>query len=178
MPNSMAYSDEYILGGKVTFSANNARVTATTASSSKNPNREFITTFEQIAKGDGIYALNVGEEYQGYRPGSIFADNYKDVKPFEAYLTTAQAAQAFSLQFGGGVTGIDNLPVKNVEGVKAWTNGSTLFIQSDKARKVMVFSTMGMLVKTVAIEAGETASVNDLPSGIYIVNNKKVAIKR
>lgn len=178
MPNSMAYSDEYILGGKVTFSANNARVAATTASSSKNPNREFITTFEQIAKGDGIYALNVGEEYQGYRPGSIFADNYRDVKPFEAYLTTAQAAQAFSLQFGGGVTGIDNLPVKNVEGVKAWANGSTLFIQSDKARKVMVFSTTGMLMKTVAVEAGETASVSDLPSGIYIVNNKKVAIKR
>lgn len=100
------------------------------------------------------------------------------MKPFEAYLTTAQAAQAFSLQFGGGVTGIDNLPVKNVEGVKAWTNGSTLFIQSDKACKVMVFNTMGMLVKTVAVEAGETASVNDLPSGIYIVNNKKVAIKR
>lgn len=178
MPNSMSYSDEYILKGNVTFSATNAAINATAGSSIKNDYREFITTFEQIAKGDGIYALNVGEEYQGYRPGSIFADNYRDVKPFEAYLTTAQAAQAFSLQFGGGVTGIDNLPVKNVEGVKAWTNGSTLFIQSDKARKVMVFSTMGMLMKTVAVEAGETASVSDLPSGIYIVNNKKVAIKR
>ena len=39
--------------------------------------------------------------------------------------------------------------------------------------KIMVFSTMGMLMKTVAVEAGETASVSDLPSGIYIVNNKK-----
>mgnify|MGYP002672919587 CR=1 FL=1 len=178
MPNSMSYSDEYILKGNVTFSATNAAINATAGNSIKNDYREFITTFEQIAKGDGIYALNVGEEYQGYRPGSIFADNYRDVKPFEAYLTTAQAAQAFSLQFGGGVTGIDNLPVKNVEGVKAWTNGSTLFIQSDKARKVMVFSTTGMLMKTVAVEAGETVSVSDLPSGIYIVNNKKVAIKR
>ena len=42
----------------------------------------------------------------------------------------------------------------------------------------MVFSTTGMLMKTVAVEAGETVSVSDLPSGIYIVNNKKVAIKR
>lgn len=109
--------------------------------------------------------------------GSIFADNYRDVKPFEAYLTTAQAAQAFSLQFGGGVTGIDNLPVKNVEGVKAWTNGSTLFIQSDKARKVMVFSTMGMLVRSENVEAGETLTITNLPSGIYIVNNKKVAVR-
>ena len=177
MPNSMSYSDEYILKGNVTFSATNAAINATAGNSIKNDYREFITTFEQIAKGDGIYALNVGEEYQGYRPGSIFADNYKDVKPFEAYLTTAQAAQAFSLQFGGGVTGIDNLPVKNVEGVKAWTNGSTLFIQSDKARKVMVFSTMGMLVRSENVEAGETLTITNLPSGIYIVNNKKVAVR-
>lgn len=177
MPNSQAYSDEYILGGKVTFTASNVRVAATTAASSKNSNREFATSFEQVPAQDGIYALNVGTEYQGYRPGSIFAENFMVVKPFEAYLTTAEAAQAFSLKFGGGTTGIENIPVKEINGVKAWANGSTLYIQSDKARKVQVFSTMGILMKTIETEAGETATVTDLPAGIYIVNNKKVAVK-
>ena len=177
MPNSQAYSDEYILGGKVTFSASDVNIEASGSSSTRNNSREFATSFEQVPAQDGIYALNVGTEYQGYRPGSIFAENFMVVKPFEAYLTTAEAAQAFSLKFGGGTTGIENIPVKEINGVKAWANGSTLYIQSDKARKVQVFSTMGILMKTIETEAGETATVTDLPAGIYIVNNKKVAVK-
>lgn len=177
MPNSQAYSDEYILSGKVTFAATNATVFATTAASSKNESREFVACYKQTEKAEGIYALNVGEEYQGYRPGSIFAENFKQVKPFEAYLTTAQAAQTFSRQFGSSTTGIGMIPLKPVYGLKAWSHGSTLYLQSDKARSVMVFNTMGMLMKKVDVEAGETTAVTDLPSGIYIVNNKKMAIK-
>lgn len=177
MPNSQAYSDEYILSGKVTFAATNAMVSATTAASSKNESREFVACYNQTEKAEGIYALNVGEEYQGYRPGSIFAENFKQVKPFEAYLTTAQAAQTFSRQFGSSTTGIGMIPLKPVYGLKAWSHGSTLYLQSDKACSVMVFNTMGMLMKKVDVEAGETTAVTDLPSGIYIVNNKKMAIK-
>lgn len=177
MPNSQAYSDEYILSGKVTFAATNAMVSATTTASSKNESREFVACYNQTEKAEGIYALNVGEEYLGYRPGSIFAENFKQVKPFEAYLTTAQAAQTFSRQFGSSTTGIGMIPLKPVYGLKAWSHGSTLYLQSDKARSVMVFNTMGMLMKKVDVEAGETTAVTDLPSGIYIVNNKKMAIK-
>lgn len=177
MPNSQAYSDEYILSGKVTFAATNAMVSATTAASSKNESREFVACYNQTEKAEGIYALNVGEEYLGYRPGSIFAENFKQVKPFEAYLTTAQAAQTFSRQFGSSTTGIGMIPLKPVYGLKAWSHGSTLYLQSDKACSVMVFNTMGMLMKKVDVEAGETTAVTDLPSGIYIVNNKKIAIK-
>lgn len=177
MPDSQAYSDEYILSGKVTFAATNAMVSATTAASSKNESREFVACYNQTEKAEGIYALNVGEEYLGYRPGSIFAENFKQVKPFEAYLTTAQAAQTFSRQFGSSTTGIGMIPLKPVYGLKAWSHGSTLYLQSDKARSVMVFNTMGMLMKKVDVEAGETTAVTDLPSGIYIVNNKKMAIK-
>ena len=177
MPNSQAYSDEYILSGKVTFAATNAMVSATTAASSKNESREFVACYNQTEKAEGIYALNVGEEYLGYRPGSIFAENFKQVKPFEAYLTTAQAAQTFSRQFGSSTTGIGMIPLKPVYGLKAWSHGSTLYLQRDKARSVMVFNTMGMLMKKVDVEAGETTAVTDLPSGIYIVNNKKMAIK-
>lgn len=177
MPNSQAYSDEYILGGKVTFSASNVKIAATEKSSAKNDNREFVTSFEQVDKALGIYALNVGEEYQGYRPGSLFVEDLMTVHPFEAYLTTPDAAARFSTQFSRGTTGIDNIPTKQLAGITVWAEGSTLYIASDKARRVPVFNTSGMLVKSVSVEAGETNSITDLPSGIYIVNKKKVAIK-
>ncbi len=179
MPNSQSYSDEYILGGKVTFAATDVAIAATEPASTKNNSREFATNFEQLAKATGVYALNVGQEYQGYRPGSIFAEDFMAVKPFEAYLTTAEAAARFYAAFnnGNGTTGIDQLPTKEVSGVDVWTNGATLYIQSDKARRILVFSTTGMLVKAIDVEADETTSVTDLTSGIYIVNKKKVAIK-
>lgn len=177
MPNSQSYSDEYILGGNVTFSAENVEIGTTQQASAKNNNREFITSFEQVGKAKGIYALNVGEKYEGYLPGSIFVEDFTNVRPFEAYLTTAEAAASFSRQFGGGTTGIETIPLKAVNGIKVWVNGSTLNIQSDKARRIQVFSTMGMLVRSENIEAGEILTITNLPSGIYIVNNKKVAVR-
>lgn len=177
MPNSQSYSDEYILGGNVTFSAENVEIGTTQQASAKNNNREFIISFEQVGKAKGIYALNVGEKYEGYLPGSIFVEDFTNVRPFEAYLTTAEAAASFSRQFGGGTTGIETIPLKAVNGIKVWANGSTLNIQSDKARRIQVFSTMGMLVRSEKVEAGETLTITNLPSGIYIVNNKKVAVK-
>ena len=177
MPNSQSYSDEYILGGNVTFSAENVEISTTQQASAKNNNREFITSFEQVGKAKGIYALNVGEKYEGYLPGSIFVEDFTNVRPFEAYLTTAEAAASFSRQFGGGTTGIETIPLKAVNGIKVWANGSTLNIQSDKARRIQVFSTMGMLVRNENVEAGEILTITNLPSGIYIVNNKKVAVR-
>ena len=179
MPNSQSYSDEYILGGNVTFSGSDVTIEATEQAKTRNNSREFITSFEQIGKSTGIYALNVGKEYEGYRPGSIFAEDFIDLKPFEAYLTTAEAAAKFRSFFGGddSTTGINALPTKEISGVKVWTNGSTLNIASDTSRRMQVFSTAGMLVKTVEVEAGVTTSISDLPSGIYIVNKKKVAIQ-
>ena len=112
-----------------------------------------------------------------YRPGSLFVEDLMTVHPFEAYLTTPDAAARFSTQFSRGTTGIDNIPTKQLAGITVWAEGSTLYIASDKARRVPVFNTSGMLVKSVSVEAGETNSITDLPSGIYIVNKKKVAIK-
>lgn len=177
MPNSQSYSDEYILGGNVTFSAENVEIGTTQQASAKNNNREFVTSFEQVDKTNGIYALNVGEKYEGYLPGSIFVENFMNVRPFEAYLTTAEAAARFSREFGGGTTGIESIPLKEVNGIKVWANGSTLNIQSDKTHRIQVFSTMGMLVRSEHVEAGETLTITNLPSGIYIVNNKKVAVR-
>lgn len=179
MPNSEYYADDYILGGNVTFSGNNVTVSATNAQSVKNESREFVPCYEFTEKNDGIYSLNVDTEYESYRPGSLFVENFLDINPFEAYLKMPQNfSRSFASIFGNEeTTGIDNIPTKQLAGLNAWANGSTLYIQSDKARRVLIFSTSGMLVKAVNVEAGETSSITDLPSGIYIVNKKKVAIK-
>ena len=179
MPNSQSYSDEYILGGKVTFAATDVAIAATEPASTKNNSREFVTNFEQLAKATGVYALNVGQEYQGYRPGSIFAEDFMAVKPFEAYLTTAEAAARFSRYFhrDGSATGIDAIPTKQVADLNVWTSGSSIYIQSGKACRVQIFSITGMLVKSIDVAAGETVTVSGMPSGIYVVNKKKVTVR-
>ena len=179
MPNSQSYSDEYILGGKVTFAATDVAIAATEPASTKNNSREFATNFEQLAKATGVYALNVGQEYQGYRPGSIFAEDFMSVKPFEAYLTTAEAAARFSRYFhrDGSATGIDAIPTKQVADLNVWTSGSSIYIQSGKACRVQIFSITGMLVKSIDVAARETVTVSGMPSGIYVVNKKKVTVR-
>lgn len=179
MPNSEYYADDYILGGKVTFTGDNVTVSATSSQTAKNDSREFVPCYEWTPKAMGIYTLNVNEEYENYRPGSLFVENLLDVKPFEAYLKTVNNYSISTLSIFGDeeTTGIDNIPTKQLAGINAWAEGSTLYISSDAARRVPVFNTSGMLVKSVSVEAGETTSITDLPSGIYIVNKKKVALQ-
>jgi len=179
MPNSEYYADDYILGGNVTFSGNNVTVSATNAQSVKNESREFVPCYEFTEKNEGIYSLNVDTEYESYRPGSLFVENFLDINPFEAYLKMPQNFNnSFASIFGNEeTTGIDNIPTKQLTGINTWVTGSTLNIQSDKARRVLIFNTTGMLVKAVNVEAGVTTSISDLPTGIYIVNKKKVAIQ-
>lgn len=94
MPNSDMYSDEYILAGEVTFSGNNVQVcnSSSLKHSSKGDNI-FTPNFVNRAK-ETCMTLNVGEEYSGHMPGSLFAHNYRDAKPFEAYIYATYAMAA------------------------------------------------------------------------------------
>ena len=178
MPNSEYYADDYILAGNVTFSAENATIAVTHNETESNGQKDFVSNFEQLASQDGIYALNVGEAYQDYKPGSVFVNDAFEVRPFQAYIrnVTNTAARCLSI-FDQATTGLERIPMKQVSGLDAWAESSTLYIHSDITRWVNVFSAKGMLVKTLKVEAGETETIENLPSGIYIVNQKKVAIK-
>lgn len=178
MPNSEYYADDYILGGNVTFSAENATIAVTHSEMQSNGQKEFVSNFEQLEQQDGIYALNVGESYQDYKPGSVFVNEAFAVHPFQAYIqnVTTTASRCLSV-FDSTTTGIEQIPMKQVAGLDAWAEGNTLMIRSDISRWVYVFSAKGMLVKTLKVEAGETEAIENLQEGIYIVNQKKVAIK-
>ena len=178
MPNSEYYSDEYILAGKVTFSAENANIAVTRNEVESNGQKDFVSNFEQLSQQDGVYALNVGEAYQDYKPGSVFVSDAFVVHPFQAYIqnVTTTASRCLAV-FDEATTAIESIPMKQVVGLEAWSVGKTLYIHSDITRWVNIFSTKGMLIKTVKIAAGETESIESLPSGVYIVNQKKIAIK-
>lgn len=177
MPNSEYYADDYILAGHVTFSAENATVGVTRNEVESNGQKDFVSNFEQMASQDGIYALNVGEAYQDNKPGSVFVNDAFEVHPFQAYIqnVTNTAARCLSI-FDQTTTGLDRIPMKQVAGLDAWAENGTLYVRSEVSRWVNVFSAKGMLVKTLRVEAGNTEAIENLPSGIYIVNQKKVAI--
>lgn len=89
MPNNDRYSDEYILSGTVTFSGKNVRVEKSDALNyGQKDNNHFVPNLQTTPKEDAM-ALNVGEIYKGYKTGSIFAPNLRDVCPFESYITNS-----------------------------------------------------------------------------------------
>jgi hypothetical protein len=92
MPNNDEYGDEYILGGRVTFSAKNVVITTSSGNAVSLGNRTFVPTYQRVDKSDNVYALNVGEAYGDSPAGSVFVANYREVRPFEAYSVHTNSA--------------------------------------------------------------------------------------
>ena len=151
LPNSDEYEDIYNIEGKVTFSAKNTTVYATTDITQQVGNGYVMHfSYEGTPADRRIYALN-DEEYAAdgevYMPGSVFVANSRDIRPFEAYVYSNQVTSAPYLRIGGnGNTGIDELPIDNGE----------LIIYDLTGRKVL--------------------NTECLKGGIYIVNGRKVVL--
>ena len=100
MPNNSKYKSQFQLAGNVTFAASNVTVGKTedfhTATYS---GRTFTPTFSMRENGEGLYALNVNNDFisdnSGMTEGSRFVLNMRKVHPFEAYMTTASQARQF-----------------------------------------------------------------------------------
>lgn len=161
MPNNENYPNDYLLAGRVTFSALNAQVKKSdeiqTASYSSNT---FIPTFTNLGSESGYYALNVNNEQESYQgsgnEGSKFILNLRKIHPFEAYMTSTSGTRSIDI-FDGMTTGI---------------RGIEEIVASEKTIKVYDLS--GRLIKTgVSMEAIR----QELPAGVYIVNNRKMIIK-
>lgn len=150
MPNSDAYPEAYNQAGKVTFAAENAKISKSTAVGIQLADRPIIVsgTYHRIATG--YYALNVGHEYEGNPEGSIFILNYREIRPFEVFTwhngSGARSISISSLFGGEGTTDIiDVIAEPNSD---RWYDMNGRRLQSKPVRK-----------------------------GIYIKNGKKVVIK-
>lgn len=164
MPNDVnAYDQEYLLGGKVTFSATNVTVKASYDLNTVNNGWIwFIPTFSNEPRAQGYYALNVNNDYvqsaNGLAPGSCFINNLRDIRPFEAYITNAGAGarEIIDITFADEVTEIIDIASYNGK-----NSANTIYTLS------------GMKIATVS-ESELKQTLNALPCGIYIVDGKKL----
>ena len=159
MPNNDAYGDEYILGGRVTFSASNVTISTSGGKSVSQGDRQFVPTYQVVAKADGVYALNVGQAYNNNPMGSVFVPNYREIRPFEAYSVHGNNKSrmiSVSSLVGSEATGINDVMLRN--------DG-----QSDDS-VVKVYSLSGALVK----QGKREEVLRSLPKGLYIIDGKKV----
>lgn len=159
MPNDDAYGDEYILGGRVTFSATNVTITTSGGTTVSRGDRQFVPTYQRVASSSDVYALNVNEVVGDNPVGSVFVQSLREVRPFEAYSvhSTNRARIITVSSLGGGdATGINDLiqnnAVESADGV------------------VKVYSLSGALIK----QGKREEVLRSLPNGLYIINGKKI----
>ena len=122
MPNSTEYPEEYKLAGKVTFSAENASVPESNLVIDESSDIFFSPSFERMEAQQHIYAINVGEERGGHPEGSVFEQNYREVRPFEAYTKHLTGPSRFITLDDldeGFATSIEELKDGRSEGLKS-----------------------------------------------------------
>jgi len=115
MPNHPQYYEQWLLKGHVTFAASNVTINVTeNLQTASYGDRTFIPCFTDKDSNEGLYSLNVNNEYaannSGMTEGSKFVLNMRKIHPFEAYMmTTSNAPQyAFGI-FEGMPTSIQTI---------------------------------------------------------------------
>ena len=116
MPNSEEYVADYNLNGRVTFSAQNIDVPATTTKvlALADSSIVMVPAMQRQSRSSSVWALNVGEVRGQYFEGSVFERDYRTVRPFEAYTIHRQengqpAPRYVPIQEIAGVTGIETI---------------------------------------------------------------------
>ncbi|MDO4209964.1 MAG: hypothetical protein Q4E44_09900 [bacterium] len=113
---------------------------------------------------------------------NIVSSNYLYVHPFRAFFeyTGTTQARRFGIIFGentGGSTAIETAAQTTTpNGLSVSTLNGGLEISASVTTVVRINNICGEAVANVAIKGGETKSVH-LPSGIYVVEGKKVVVK-
>ncbi len=154
MPNSEEYVADYNLNGRVTFSAQNIDVPATTTKvlALADSSIVMVPAMQRQSRSSAVWALNVGEVRGQYFEGSVFERDYRTVRPFEAYTIHRQengqpAPRYVPIQEIGGTTGIEEVESGKVK-VESWYDLEGRKLEGKPARK-----------------------------GVYISNGKKVVVK-
>ena len=185
MPNNAEYEDEYNITGTVTFIAENTsgvEVSATPAvmPTGENANYKLVPTYQMIAANDTVYALN-SSVYNKKPGGSVFVKALRNVLPFEAYVVSKESHVTAPAMYsiggdGGSSTALEKILLKEDNSLRIHTQGSILYIETDKPRLISIYGVDGILNRSVNVHEGEN-TINDLPAGIYFLEGKKVIIR-
>ena len=154
MPNSEEYTADYNLNGRVTFSAQNIDVPATTTKvlALADSSIVMVPAMQRQSRSSSVWALNVGEVRGQYFEGSVFERDYRTVRPFEAYTVHRQengqpAPRYVPIQEIAGTTGIETINREPLT-LNQWYDMQGRKLEGKPARK-----------------------------GVYISNGKKVVVK-
>ncbi|MCR5780646.1 MAG: BspA family leucine-rich repeat surface protein [Bacteroidaceae bacterium] len=155
MPNNPDYAERFNLAGKVTFSAKDATVEASTALHPVRRNSvTFIPNFSLLPQTDNILALNRDGAWQDNPRGSIFR-SHRDVQPFEAYI-----------QLPAGV-GVKEFRIADDDA----TDIRELFNQQSPIINPQIYDLSGRRI------ADGNKQVHSLRPGVYIHQGRKVLVK-
>ena len=132
----------------------------------------------QLAKKNGYFYFAKNRFVSSL---NLTTSDYVYVMPFRTYYDYAGAAQArymnISLEPNSDITGISDITTDNEDRPFGFASGSgSLTITAFADITVNVRAVNGQTVERCTLKAGETRTVN-VPAGIYIVNDMKVAVK-
>ena len=158
MPNNSIYPGDYNQAGNVTFSATNAVVYVTEQKGTSGNNRMLIPAYQRVEQSPSVYAINRNASYESNPEGSIFVANYREVRPFEAYVEHPNGGARYYT--------LGDLSEGDVTGLQAIRN----IVATDL---VKVYNLSGVLVKS----GKRHEVIPHLTKGVYIINGSKVVVK-
>ena len=168
MPNHESYADDYNQRGNVTFAAKNVTVAKTQLTTIRREamGLTMVPCYELTPQAQGVFTLNKDVYRMGSReeaPGSVFVENLRDVRPFEAYIQSWQSQPSRVIRL------IDNLPTGDVQ----QTTG-ILGVYSQREGFGSQHDVYDLQGRKVAIERMANGR---LPKGVYIINGRKTVVR-
>ena len=161
MPNNENYADYYNQRGLVTFSAKNVTVQKTELNILYREGTDYsmVPCYEYTPQASGLSVINmeaVNIEGKDYVPGSVFVENLRDVRPFEAYIRydVSPASRILEL-FDQKASGIEEI---------------TTVMAGDM---VKVYTLSGLPV----MKGRWSEVMRHLPKGVYIINGRKHVVR-
>ncbi len=155
---------------EVTFSATNVSFTATPETLADGV---FIGTLKGVPAGGltGCFALRSDGTGFGRANSTAY------VTPFRGYIdASVSSANTLRLEHGTETTAIgDNVYAEDLS-IDVSQPGCCTVTAGSKSVEVSIYAVDGSRLATAALSAGASKTFS-LPSGIYIVNNKKVIVK-
>ena len=155
MPNSKDYADRYNLNGKITFSAEKANIPVTMENVVNKGNVYFVPSFFNVAKSNEVWPINKNVAYGGQPEGSVFVYNLRDVRPFEAYVTSKVMANMPMF-----------LSIADMGGGNNGTTGISMML-SDKADLDGTWYSLD----------GRKLQGKPTIKGVYVNNGKKIVVR-
>ncbi|MBR6852492.1 MAG: BspA family leucine-rich repeat surface protein [Prevotella sp.] len=164
MPNNITYPATYNQAGKVTFSAKDVVVPVSTPVMIHLSDGSIGVggVYNSLPKMEGFYALNVGDDFDGYPEGSVFVNNYRTIRPFEVYSYHASRS-----------AGTRTISVSSLFGGVDGATGILDVMDKQESDEIKVYSINGILLK----KGNRSEVMNSLPKGLYIIGNQKIMVK-